>query len=127
MSKWISVADKFPSAGVIVLFVADGEVQVGCWEPHSQSWIAYDTDGTSMTWDALSTGSVKCWRPMPKPPKDKRSEPNPREHRCEAMASNLKFQHENTAGWVLYQGPIDGCYQRWAINPRFCPYCGVSL
>jgi hypothetical protein len=65
--KWISIKDRLPDAGQIVIIVWRGHTQNTCYvyDKHIEQWSTYDGECT-----IGNNKNVTHWMPLPEPPKD---------------------------------------------------------
>lgn len=71
--KWISVEDKEPPEGELILLNTDNGITVGSFEKNYKGYDSYRLGNDCIAWDYdfnLGDISVHHWMPLPEPPKD---------------------------------------------------------
>lgn len=63
---WISVEERLPEKGNVVLAIWHGEIEIARYTPHRLGWYNFTT-----RYD--SPNAVTHWMPLPKPPKEERN------------------------------------------------------
>jgi len=76
-SGWISVDDRLPDSGVMVLVLANGKPNKNVTLVNAYELAEYDQDGWILdTWPEWMDADVTHWMPLPEPPKEVEHETN---------------------------------------------------